>query len=829
MRMAETADDRASHAFHEMPVAIPRSPGTPLPRQPTRSGAAPTNDGNDPGRVRSSGRSLFSPKSPASSRGRTFTGKCTDMNAPLKIAAIDDPWAGFAAGPWQQVIDVRGFIQANYRPYEGDDRFLAGPTARTTGLWAKLGELLKIERDKGVLDISVDRPSTITAHDAGWIDRDAELIVGLQTDAPLKRAIMPNGGLRMVQSSLEAYGYHLDPAIAEIWTKYRKSHNQGVFDVYPPDVLAARKSAVVTGLPDAYGRGRIIGDYRRVALYGVDFLKRERLAAFHDLDGRICDEKTIRLREELSEQHRALGELVAMGAKYGCDLSRPAATAREAVQWTYLGYLAAVKEQNGAAMSLGRISTFLDVYFERDFARGVLTESEAQELIDDLVIKLRIIRFLRTPEYDQLFSGDPTWVTESIGGMGEDGRTLVTRTSFRFLQTLFDLGPAPEPNLTVLWSTGLPEGFKDFCAKVSIETSAIQYENDDVMRPHWGDDYGIACCVSAMRIGKQMQFFGARANLAKALLYAINGGRDEKSGEQVGPTFSPVAGDVLDFEDVKAKYVRMMRWLARVYVNALNSIHYMHDKYMYERIEMALHDRDVLRTMACGIAGLSVAVDSLSAIRHARVSVVRDDNGLVKDYVIEGDYPAFGNNDPRVDDIAVWLTETFMDCIRQQKTYRNAMPTMSILTITSNVVYGKKTGNTPDGRKGGQPFAPGANPMHGRDSKGALASMASVAKLPYQHSQDGISYTFTIVPNALGGSQTDRVANLAGLLDGYFGQGGHHINVNVFDRETLLHAMDHPELYPQLTIRVSGYAVNFIKLTREQQLDVINRTFHGIA
>ncbi len=750
------------------------------------------------------------------------------MNAPLKIVATDDPWAGFVAGAWQKAVDVRGFIQANYRPFAGDGAFLAGSTARTTDLWEKLGGLLKLEREKGVLDVSADRPSSITAHDAGYIDRDAELIVGLQTDAPLKRAIMPNGGLRMVQNSLEAYGFHLEPVIAEIWTKYRKSHNQGVFDVYPPDVLAARKSGVVTGLPDAYGRGRIIGDYRRVALYGVDFLKKERLAAFHEIDDAVYDEKTLRLREELSEQFRALGELVEMGAKYGFDLSRPAATAREAVQWTYLGYLAAVKEQNGAAMSLGRISTFLDVYFERDLDRGLITEDEAQELIDDLVIKLRIIRFLRTPEYDQLFSGDPTWVTESIGGMGEDGRTLVTKSSFRFLQTLFNLGAAPEPNLTVLWSTGLPEGFKDFCAKVSIETSSIQYENDDVMRPHWGDDYGIACCVSAMRIGKQMQFFGARANLAKALLYAINGGRDEKSGEQIGPNFAPVTGEVLDYDDVKAKFERMMGWLARVYVNALNSIHYMHDKYMYERIEMALHDRDILRTMACGIAGLSVAADSLSAIKHAKVKVIRNETGLAVDYQIEGDYPAYGNNDDRADEIAVWLTSTFMEKVSgQPHFYRDAMPTQSVLTITSNVVYGKKTGNTPDGRRAGQPFAPGANPMNGRDKKGFVAAGASVAKIPYQCSLDGISWTASATPDALGRLPAERQKNLAACLDAFAAASGHHVNVNVFNRETLLDAMEHPELYPQLTVRVSGYAVNFVKLTREQQLDVISRTFHA--
>jgi formate C-acetyltransferase len=750
------------------------------------------------------------------------------MNAPLKFVATDDPWAGFTAGDWQKAVDVRGFIQTNYRPFLGDAAFLAGPTARTTDLWEKLGGLLKLEREKGVLDVSADRASSITAHDAGYIDRDAELIVGLQTDAPLKRAIMPNGGLRMVETGLEAYGFHLEPAIAEIWTKYRKSHNQGVFDVYPPDVLAARKSGVVTGLPDAYGRGRIIGDYRRVALYGVDFLKKERLAAFHEIDDAVYDDKTLRLREELSEQFRALGELVEMGAKYGFDLSRPAATAREAVQWTYLGYLAAVKEQNGAAMSLGRISTFIDIYVERDLDRGILTEAEAQELIDDLVIKLRIIRFLRTPEYDQLFSGDPTWVTESIGGMGTDGRTLVTKSSFRFLQTLFNLGAAPEPNLTVLWSTGLPEGFKDFCAEVSIQTSSIQYENDDVMRPHWGDDYGIACCVSAMRIGKQMQFFGARANLAKALLYAINGGRDEKSGAVVAHGFEPITADVLAWDEVMAKLEPMMDWLAKTYVNALNCIHYMHDKYAYERIEMALHDRDILRTLACGIAGLSVAADSLSAIKHAKVKVIRNETGLAVDYAIEGDYPAYGNNDDRADDIAVWLTETFMKKVAgQPHFYRDAMPTQSVLTITSNVVYGKKTGNTPDGRRAGQPFAPGANPMNGRDKKGFVAAGASVAKIPYQCSLDGISWTASATPDALGRLPAERRKNLAACLDAFAAASGHHVNVNVFNRETLIDAMDHPELYPQLTVRVSGYAVNFVKLTREQQLDVISRTFHA--
>lgn len=748
------------------------------------------------------------------------------MNTLVKIASRQDPWTGFVTGPWSEKIDVRGFIQANYTPYLGDASFLKGPTSRTTALWAKLQELLKQEQKKGVLDVS-GVPSTITAHEAGYIDKDKEIIVGLQTDAPLKRAIMPNGGLRMVEGGLKAFGFEIDPMVDKIWSTYRKDHNSGVFDVYSPEIMKARKSAILTGLPDAYGRGRIIGDYRRVALYGIDALRAFKKASFHELDGVEFTEEVIRLREEVSEQFRALDELKQMGAKYGCDLGRPAANAQEAVQWTYLAYLAAVKEQNGAAMSIGRISTFLDVYFERDLAVGLISEEKAQEMMDDLVIKLRIVRFLRTPEYDQLFSGDPTWVTESIGGVGEDGRSLVTKTSFRVLHTLNNVGPAPEPNLTVLWSEQLPQGFKEFCAKTSIDTCSVQYENDDLMRPYWGDDYGIACCVSAMRIGKQMQFFGARANLAKTMLYAINGGRDELSGDQVGPKFEPILGDVLNYDEVMAKFLPMMEWLSGVYMKALNTIHYMHDKYAYERIEMALHDRDILRTMACGIAGLSVVADSLSAMRYAKVSVIRDERGLATDFKIEGEYPAFGNNDERVDSIASWAVETFMGYLKKQRAYRDATPTMSVLTITSNVVYGKKTGNTPDGRKAGQPFAPGANPMHGRDKTGALASMSSVCKLPYTCSQDGISYTFTVVPGALGRTEGERVKNLAGMLDGYFESNGHHINVNVLDRETLLHAMDHPELYPQLTIRVSGYAVNFIKLTREQQLDVVNRTFHA--
>jgi formate C-acetyltransferase len=749
------------------------------------------------------------------------------MNMLHKLDSRQDPWQSFTDGRWRKSVDVRGFIQENFTPYAGDAAFLCGATARTTRLWETLQGLLKQEQARGVLDVSADRASNILAHDAGYIDQQLELIVGLQTDAPLKRAIMPNGGLRMVETGLEAFGFKIDPAISEIWTKYRKDHNSGVFDVYSPEIMKARKSAILTGLPDAYGRGRIIGDYRRVALYGTDALVVFKKQELRELDGVEFTESVLRLREELSEQTRALKELQQMALKYGFDISRPAANGREAVQWTYFAYLAAVKEQNGAAMSIGRVSTFLDIYLQRDIEVGLLDESQAQELIDDLVIKLRIVRFLRTPEYDQLFSGDPTWVTESIGGVGEDGRALVTRSSFRVLHTLYNLGPAPEPNLTVLWSEHLPQGFKDFCAKASIDTSSVQYENDDLMRPHWGDDYGIACCVSAMRIGKQMQFFGARANLAKTMLYAINGGRDELSGEQIGPKFDPIQGDVLNYDEVMAKFLPMMEWLSGVYMKALNAIHFMHDKYAYERIEMALHDRDILRTMACGIAGLSVVADSLSAMRYAKVSVIRDERGLATDFKIDGEFPAYGNNDDRVDSIATWAVETFMGYISKQKAYRDATPTMSVLTITSNVVYGKKTGNTPDGRKAGQPFAPGANPMHGRDSQGALASMASVCKLPYSCSQDGISYTFTIVPGALGRALPEQVRNLSGLLDGYFSENGHHVNVNVFDRAMLVDAMEHPELYPQLTIRVSGYAVNFVKLTREQQLDVINRTFHA--
>ncbi|MBD2461464.1 formate C-acetyltransferase [Oscillatoria sp. FACHB-1407] len=737
-----------------------------------------------------------------------------------------EQWNGFLPGTWTDEINVRDFIQKNYTPYTGDETFLTSSTERTRSLWQQVCELMRQEREKGVLDTDTKVPSTITAHAPGYIDQPLEQIVGLQTDKPLKRAIMPFGGIRTVDASLKAYGYELDSGTKEIFTKYRKTHNDGVFDAYTREMRLARHSGVITGLPDAYGRGRIIGDYRRVALYGVDRLIDDKKDQYVALEGDVIDEDVIRLREELSEQVRALFELKEMAANYGFDIGRPATTTKEAVQWLYFGYLAAVKEQNGAAMSIGRISTFLDVYAARDLKNGIITETELQEIIDHFVMKLRMVRFLRTPDYNELFSGDPTWVTECIGGVGEDGRPLVTQTSFRILNTLYTLGPAPEPNLTVLWSEKLPENFKRFCAKVSEQTSSIQYENDDLMRPYWGDDYAIACCVSAMKIGKQMQFFGARVNLAKTLLYAINGGKDEKSGEQIAPAYAPVVGDYLEYNDVLAKFKLMTAWLAKTYVNTLNVIHYMHDKYCYERIEMALHDRDIVRTMACGIAGLSVVADALSAIKFARVRVVRNEQGLATDYEIEGDFPKYGNNDDRVDEIAIWLVKNFMTEIRKHKTYRNAVPTQSVLTITSNVVYGKKTGNTPDGRKAGEPFAPGANPMHGRDTKGAIASLESVAKLPYQHAQDGISNTFSVVPGALGKTDSDRIDNLVRMLDGYFHDGGFHLNVNVLNRDMLLDAMDHPELYPQLTIRVSGYAVNFIKLTREQQLDVISRTFH---
>lgn len=739
-----------------------------------------------------------------------------------------EAWRGFRKGKWTSRVDVNDFISLNLTPYDGDESFLAGPTQATTELWQIVRQLSDQERaNGGVLDVDVHTVSTITSHQPGYLDKSKEKIVGLQTDEPFKRSIQPFGGIRMVIDACKAYGFEVPEEIIRTFTEFRKTHNQGVFDAYTPEMRAARKAGIITGLPDAYGRGRIIGDYRRAALYGIDFLIAAKKEELHQLEVDVMSEEVIRSREELSEQIRALHELIAMAEAHGFDMSQPAKNAQEAFQWVYFAYLAAIKEQNGAAMSLGRVSSFLDIYVQRDLEEGTLTESEAQELVDHFVMKLRIVKFLRTPDYNELFSGDPTWVTESIGGMGNDGNTRVTRNSFRFLHTLYNLGPAPEPNLTVLWSEHLPDAFKKYCAKVSIETSSIQYENDDLMRPIYGDDYGIACCVSAMRIGKQMQFFGARANLAKALLYAINGGVDEKLGIQVAPEMQPVTSDVLDYDEVMHKYDLVLEWLAKLYINTLNVIHYMHDKYCYERIEFALHDKDIIRTMACGIAGLSVVADSLSAIKYAKVMPIRNEQGIAVDFRIEGEYPQYGNNEDRVDDIAAELVETFMNKLRKHQTYRNSIPTMSVLTITSNVVYGKKTGTTPDGRKAGQPFAPGANPMHGRDVKGALASLHSVAKLPYEHSLDGISNTFSIIPKALGREQDVRVSNLSAMIDGYMHHQGHHLNVNVFDREQLLDAMEHPEKYPQLTVRVSGYAVNFIKLTREQQLDVVNRTFHG--
>ncbi|MBG2710375.1 formate C-acetyltransferase [Proteus columbae] len=747
-----------------------------------------------------------------------------------------EAWKGFSEGEWQNGVNVRDFIQKNYTPYEGDESFLAGSTKATDTLWEQVMEGIKIEnRTHAPVDFDTSVASTITSHDAGYISKDLEQIVGLQTDAPLKRAIIPFGGIRMVESSCQAYNRELDPELKKIFTDYRKTHNQGVFDVYTPDIMKCRKSGILTGLPDAYGRGRIIGDYRRVALYGIEFLRKDKFAQFTSLQERMEKgedlEMTIQLREEIAEQHAALGQIQEMAAKYGYDISRPAQNAKEAVQWTYFGYLAAVKSQNGAAMSFGRVSTFLDIYIQRDIDAGLLTEEQAQELIDHLVMKLRMVRFLRTPEYDELFSGDPIWATESLAGMGLDGRTLVTKNTFRFLNTLYTMGPSPEPNMTILWSEQLPINFKKYAAKVSIDTSSIQYENDDLMRPDFdSDDYAIACCVSPMVVGKQMQFFGARANLAKTLLYTINGGVDEKLKIQVGPKHAPIMDEVLNFDTVMNQMDHFMDWLATQYVTALNVIHYMHDKYSYEAALMALHDRDVYRTMACGIAGLSVAADSLSAIKYAKVSPIRDENGLAVDFKIDGEYPQFGNNDSRVDDIACDLVERFMKKIQKLRTYRNAVPTQSILTITSNVVYGKKTGNTPDGRRAGAPFGPGANPMHGRDQKGAVASLTSVAKLPFAYAKDGISYTFSIVPNALGKDDDVRKANLAGLMDGYFHheagiEGGQHLNVNVMNREMLLEAMEDPEKYPQLTIRVSGYAVRFNSLTKEQQQDVITRTF----
>ena len=736
-----------------------------------------------------------------------------------------EQWNGFAEGTWTDSIDVRGFIQENYTPYTGDDSFLADATEKTKKLWDVVLDLYKKEKDNGgVLDIDTKTISGIAAYKPGYIQKDLEEIVGIQTDAPLKRAIMPYGGIRIVEKSCAAYNREVDPEVEKIFHGIRKTHNDGVFDADTPDIRAARSSHLLTGLPDGYGRGRIIGDYRRVALYGVDMLieKKKENLKYYTPDN--FDEGIIRDREELSEQIKALEELKQMAADYGFDISVPAKNAKEAIQWTYFAYLAAIKEQNGAAMSIGRTSTFLDIYIERDLQNGTLTEEQAQELMDHFVMKLRLVRFLRTPEYDELFSGDPVWVTESIGGMGIDGRTLVTKNSFRILHTLTTLGPAPEPNLTVLWSTRLPEGFKKFTSKMSIKTSSIQYENDDLMRRYWGDDYGIACCVSAMEIGKQMQFFGARCNLAKTLLYAINGGKDEISGKQIAPEYEPITSEYLDYDEVMKKFETMMDYVSGIYIKALNIIHYMHDKYCYEKLEMALHDTKILRTMACGIAGLSVVADSLSAIKYAKVKTIRNENGLVVDYEVEGDFPKFGNDDDRVDKIATELVRIFINKLRRHQTYRNAKTTMSILTITSNVVYGKNTGNTPDGRRAGAPFGPGANPLHGRDTHGALAALNSVAKLQYKYAEDGISYTFAITPKALGKSEDERISNLTTMLDGYFAQDAHHLNVNVFDRALLLDAMDHPEKYPQLTIRVSGYAVHFTKLTREQQLDVINRT-----
>ncbi len=740
---------------------------------------------------------------------------------------LKDMQAGFKGNIWREEINVRDFIQNNYTPYTGDESFLVGSTEKTRKVWNKLTELFVVERQKGVVDAETRLPQSLETYGPGYIDKDNEVIVGLQTDAPLKRGIFPKGGIRMVENALKAYGYQLDPITKEIFTKYRKTHNEGVFSAYTEEILAARHSHIITGLPDAYGRGRIIGDYRRVALYGTTNLIEEKRRFLKRLDIQEFTDEIVQEREETSEQMKALKSFEKMCASYGFDVTHPATNALEAVQFVYLAYLGAVKDQDGAAMSIGRISTFLDIYIEKDLAEGKITEAEAQEMVDQLIIKLRIVRFLRTPEYNELFSGDPVWVTESLGGQGLDGRTLVTKTSFRFLHTLYNLGPAPEPNLTVLWSSYSPENWKRYCAKVSIDTSAIQYENDDLMRPDYGDDYGIACCVSPMKIGKQMQFFGARANLAKCMLYAINGGRDERSGEQIAPMYEGIKGDYLELDEFMPKFEQMMRWLAKVYVNALKIIHFMHDKYAYEAYEMALHDGNVERIRATGIAGLSIVADSIAAIRDTKVRIIRDNRGLAVDFKREGEYVPFGNNDERTDHIAVSITERFMEYLRQHETYRHAVPTQSILTITSNVVYGKNTGATPDGRPAGAPFAPGANPMNGRDKKGAVAALSSVAKLPFQHAHDGISYTFAVSPATLGKSRESQITNLVGLLNGYFTpDGGQHLNVNVFDRELLENAMEHPEKYPQLTIRVSGYAVNFTKLTREQQLDVISRTIN---
>lgn len=735
-------------------------------------------------------------------------------------------WEGFAPGEWQRSIDVRSFIQKNFTLYEGGGKFLAPATARTKAVWKKCEALLQQELEKGVLDVETKRFSGIDNFEPGYIDRDNEVIVGLQTDAPLKRIVNPYGGMRCAKASLEQYGYALDEEMEHTFSEYRKTHNEGVFDAYPARVRAARHAGLLTGLPDAYGRGRIIGDYRRVALYGIDALAEEKRRDLDALDGPMTEER-IRLREEVSEQIRALGKIKAMAARYGVDISRPAKDAKEAVQFLYMAYLAGIKENNGAATSLGRTSTFLDIYIERDLARGAITEAEAQELIDQFVIKLRLVRHLRTPDYNELFGGDPTWVTESIGGISLDGKPLVTKTSFRILHTLTNLGTAPEPNLTVLWSEHLPHKFKRYCAKMSIATDSIQYENDDIMRPVYGDDYAIACCVSAMRVGKQMQFFGARCNLAKALLYAINGGVDEVKGGVIVPGIGPLSGEVLEYDKVRANYEKVLEYTAGLYADTMDIIHYMHDKYAYEAGQMALHDTNVERIMAFGVAGLSVAADSLSAIRWARVRPVRNAQGIAVDFVIEGDFPKYGNDDDRADDEAVYIVRKFSSELKKHPLYRNAMHTLSVLTITSNVMYGKKTGATPDGRKAGEAFAPGANPMHGRDSHGALASLNSVAKLPYRDvCQDGVSNTFSIIPKALGWDEESREVNLVSILDGYFQQGAHHLNVNVLNRELLLDAMDHPEKYPALTIRVSGYGVNFHRLSRAQQEEVVRRTFH---
>ena len=736
-------------------------------------------------------------------------------------------WQGFKGDLWKKEINVRDFIQNNYTPYTGDESFLVEPTDATKKLWNKLTEMFKEEQKKGVYDAETKIPSALDAYGPGYIDKDLEKIVGVQTDKPLKRGIFPKGGVRLVEQALDAYGYKIDDFTKEIFTKYRKHHNQGVFDVYTSDIKAARSNGLVTGLPDAYGRGRIIGDYRRIAVYGLDRIIQDKKSQLNILDVSEMSDEIIRRREEVSEQVRALQAFGKMCASYGFDVSKPAETAQEAIQSVYFSYLGAVKDQDGAAMSLGRTATFLDIYINRDLEAGRITEEEAQEFIDHFIMKLRIVRFLRPPAYNELFSGDPVWTTEVLGGEGTDGRTLVSKTSFRYLNTLYNLGPAPEPNLTVLWSTKSPQNWKKFCAKVSIDTSALQYENDDLMRPQFGDDYAIACCVSPMKVGKGMQFFGARVNLPKALLYAINGGKDEKSGAQVAPHFAPITSEYLDFDEVMERYEEVLKWLAGVYVKALNIIHYMHDKYAYETFEMALHDLEIERTQAHGIAGVSIVADSFAAIKNAKVKVIRDEAGMAIDFEIEGDYEAFGNNHDETDQFAVSITKKFMNMIRTHQMYRGARPTQSILTITSNVVYGKKTGATPCGRKSGAPFAPGANPMNGRDKKGAIAALSSVAKLPFEDANDGISYTFAITPATLGKEQEDRCNNLINLMDGYFTPtGGHHLNVNVFDKALLEDAMAHPEKYPQLTIRVSGYAVNFTKLNREQQLDVISRTIN---